>query len=76
MQKHRNTDTTPPKAFLRVATIASMLDISKGQVWNMTKNGTFPAARKLSPQITVWDAEEVQNWINQQLGKNPLQEAA
>lgn len=52
-----------PRAFLRVSTIAAMLDTSKGQIWNMAKIGTFPAPIKISQRITVWDATEVEAWV-------------
>lgn len=72
-----NTHPATPKAFMRVATIAAKLDCSKGHIWNMLKDPSynFPQPIKLSPQITVFDAELVERWIEERRGQN-LKEAA
>lgn len=52
----------PTKQFYRVATIAKMLDVSKGHVWGLLKAGTLHPI-KLSQQITVVRSEEVDQFI-------------
>ena len=72
-----NTKLAPPKAFLRVTTIAAMLDCSKGHIWNMLKDSRygFPPAIKLSRQVTVFDAALVANWIEERRGQKAKEQA-
>lgn len=72
-----STHPATPKAFLRAASIASKLDCSRGHIWNMAKDPryNFPPPIKLSAQITVFDAELVERWIEERRGHN-LKEAA
>jgi predicted DNA-binding transcriptional regulator AlpA len=53
------------KQFYRAVSIARMLDVSVGQIWHWAKTGVLPPGRKLSPQITVWDAEVIDEFIKQ-----------
>ncbi len=55
---------TEQREFLRVKTIAAMLDISRGSVWGMVRAGKFPKPMKMSPQITVWNASDVKEFID------------
>lgn len=53
------------KQFYRAVSIARMLDVSVGQIWHWAKTGVLPPGRKLSPQITVWDADIIEEFIRQ-----------
>lgn len=57
------------KEFYRVKTVAEKLDVCPDQVWRMSRSGRFPKPIKLSPRCTVWDAEAVENWVEQQKGR-------
>ena len=43
-----------------------LLPISPATVWRLVKAGKFPAPFKLSPATTVWDADEIAQFIEQQ----------
>jgi predicted DNA-binding transcriptional regulator AlpA len=59
---------------VRLAQIAStkhnpgLVPASPATVWRLAKAGKFPKPFKLSPGITVWDADEIDQWIAQQRG--------
>lgn len=59
-------DSEGVKQFYRAVSIARMLDVSVGQIWHWARTGVLPPGRKLSPQITVWDAEVINEFIKQQ----------
>lgn len=67
-----NTQSAQPKDFLRAATIAARMDCSRGHIWNLCKDplSGFPRPIKLSPQITVFDAELVERWIEERREQN------
>ena len=48
--------------YYRVKTVAQMLDVSKGHIWNMVRAGKFTRI-KLSPQVTVLPAQEVEDYM-------------
>lgn len=60
--KHNSTTTPAQKSFYRVPTLATMLDCSKGHIYNLLKAGELTRI-KLSAQITVIDAAEADAWI-------------
>jgi len=57
---------------LRLAQLASTkhspgkLPVSRATIWRWVANGQFPKPFKLSPGVTVWDAAEVGQFIEQQ----------
>ena len=58
--------TIPPaRRFLTDNQVAEILGVHRGWVWRMIRNKTdFPTPIKLSPGVTRWRAEELENWIN------------
>ena len=58
-------DPGADKKFYRAVSIARMLDVSVSQIWHWARTGVLPPGRKLSPQITVWDAEVIDEFIQQ-----------
>lgn len=60
--------TTHPR-FYRASELHKLLGIGLSTLWNWVKKGMFPAPIKLSQNVTVWSAEEVEIWIRKQ--KNP-----
>lgn len=50
---------------IRAAELAVMLSISKSTLWRWSREKShFPQPRKISQGVTVWFAEEVQEWLN------------
>jgi len=56
----------PEAGFLRQPQVLNFVPFSKATLWRRVMQGTFPAPLKLSPGITVWRAEDVRRWINEQ----------
>ena len=52
--------------YLRVKDVAKACAISVTTVWARTKAGTFPKPFKLGPRTTVWNADDVRAWQEQQ----------
>jgi len=51
---------------LRVIGVAAKLDISVALVWRMAQKTSFPKPFKLHHNVTVWDEEEIDAWLNHQ----------
>lgn len=48
---------------IRTEQLAKLLGVSKGTIWRMAAAGQLPKPFKLSPAQTVWDAEEIDQWL-------------
>lgn len=48
-----------PDALLRLPEVLKIVPISRSAWWEGVRQGTFPAARKLSPRCTVWAASDI-----------------
>lgn len=53
-------------AFLRQRQLLKLIPISKTTLWRRVRDRTFPQPLKLSPNVTVWRAEDLRDWIAQQ----------
>ncbi len=54
----------------RATQLAEILSISRSTLWRWCKSkSNFPQPRKISQGVTVWFAEEVQEWLNSQKPK-------
>jgi len=56
----------PQTGYIRLATLLMFIPVSASTIWRWCKAGTFPAPKKLSENITVWKAEQIQYWIAEQ----------
>jgi predicted DNA-binding transcriptional regulator AlpA len=48
-----------------------LLPVSPATIWRWTKDRTFPAPFKLGQNTTVWDADEIDQWLGNQRGAQP-----
>ena len=48
--------------FLRIAQVAKKTGLGKSTVWLWVKEDRFPKPIKLSPRVTVWDEEKIEEW--------------
>ncbi len=53
----------PKVGYIRVATLAKFLGISKTTIWRKSKDGTFPKPVRLTEKTTAWKAELVHEWL-------------
>ena len=56
----------PETGFVRQPVVLAHVPFSKSTLWLRVKQRTFPAPLKLSPRVTVWKAEDVRRWIDEQ----------
>jgi prophage regulatory protein len=56
----------PATGFQRQVQVLKLVPFSKSTLWRRVKEGTFPRPLKLSDRVTVWRAEDIRQWINQQ----------
>jgi prophage regulatory protein len=51
--------------------IEPLIPVKRATWWKGVKEGRFPPAFKLSPQITVWKEEDINNFIDSVSKSNP-----
>ena len=56
----------PQTGFLRQWQVLAFVPISKSTLWRRVHARTFPEPVKLSERVTVWRAEDIRRWIEQQ----------
>ena len=59
-----DSPATAPSAAL--PQVLSFVPISKSTLWRRVHARTFPEPVKLSERVTVWRAEDIRRWIEQQ----------
>ncbi|MBU3015655.1 AlpA family phage regulatory protein [Poseidonibacter lekithochrous] len=50
--------------FLRITEVMKKTGIAKSTIWLWVKEDKFPKPIKLSPRITVWEEEKINNWMS------------
>ncbi|NQY19800.1 MAG: AlpA family phage regulatory protein [Campylobacteraceae bacterium] len=50
--------------YLRVKTVAEKVGISKSTIWLWVKENKFPKPIKVSPQVSVWNEDKIEEWMN------------
>lgn len=63
----RPAPALPETGFLRLPQVLAFVPISKSTLWRRIQAHTFPEPLKLSPRVTVWRAEDIRQWISQQI---------
>lgn len=54
------------RRFLRLPEVCSLVGFGKSQIYTLMARGEFPQSVKLSPRVTVWCSDEVQEYIDRQ----------
>jgi predicted DNA-binding transcriptional regulator AlpA len=57
-----------PKRFLSDRQLAKRYGVSRATCWNWVKGGKFPKPRRLGPNTTRWDLDEIERFEAQQGG--------
>lgn len=50
--------------YLRVKKVAEKVGISKSTIWLWVKENKFPKPIKVSPQVSVWNEDKIEEWMN------------
>lgn len=53
--------------FLRIKDVMKKTGIVRSTIWLWVSEGKFPKPIKLSPRITVWEHQKIDEWIRQKL---------
>ena len=64
MKTNKQENATPKS--LRPRQVAELLGIGLSTVWVWAKRPDFPRARKIGPQVTVFDRDELVAWRDAQ----------
>ena len=59
--------------YLRIKEVSTKTGLSKSEIWARSKSKTFPSPISLSTRITVWDLDDVENWMLLEKKKSRLQ---
>jgi prophage regulatory protein len=52
--------------YIRIWQVSNKTTMCKSHIWDEVKEKRFPQPINLSPRVTVWDAEEVDEWMEKQ----------
>ncbi len=63
-----STDGKPAIKLIKINVVAELTTFSKSHIYTLARNGSFPKARKLSANTSVWLESEILDWINARLG--------
>ncbi|ADG94086.1 phage transcriptional regulator, AlpA [Arcobacter nitrofigilis DSM 7299] len=53
--------------FIRIQDVMKKTGIARSTIWLWVKENRFPKPVKLSPRITVWEEDKIQEWQKTQL---------
>ncbi|WP_083293082.1 AlpA family transcriptional regulator [Hydrogenophaga sp. PML113] len=53
----------PQAGYIRQAGLLEVLPISPATLWRWVSKDVFPKPVKLSPRVTAWRVEDVENWL-------------
>jgi prophage regulatory protein len=53
--------------FIRIQDVMKKIGIARSTIWLWVKENRFPKPVKLSPRITVWEEDKIQEWQKAQL---------
>lgn len=56
----------PQEGFLRAHAVAQILGVAIVTVWRWSANGRLPQPVRLSPRVTVWRAQDLRAWMQDQ----------
>jgi len=51
------------KAWFRVKDLSEILSIGQSTIWKMVKLGTFPKPKSITPRLTIWMRQDIEQWV-------------
>ncbi len=61
------------KRLLRLPEVMSKTGLKQSQIYEMARQGEFPGPVSLSPRVTTWVEEEVDQWISERIAERKPQ---
>lgn len=62
MPNNINICPLPSEGFIRLPQVLQMFGCGKSKIWDLVKQGKFPAPKKLGSKLTVWDIQELREF--------------
>jgi prophage regulatory protein len=59
--------TTQPKKFIRIAMVVERTGMAKPTIYQMIREGRFPASIKHGPRLAFWLEHEVEAWMDERI---------
>ena len=56
--------------FYRVNDLTKILSVSRASIYNWLNKGTFPKPIKISDNVNVWRASDIQKWVKDKEGED------
>ncbi|NQY20848.1 MAG: AlpA family phage regulatory protein [Campylobacteraceae bacterium] len=53
--------------YLRIKKVMKLTSIARSTIWLWVKENKFPKPIKISPKITVWEKDKIQEWIQNKM---------
>ena len=51
------------RKYLRITEVVKKISVSKSAILQWSREGNFPNPIKLSPKVTVWEEEKIDEWV-------------
>lgn len=58
-----NTNQQSNATLLRMPAVSSMVGLSRGKIYQLIRDGRFPAGVPIAAHTTAWVSIEVESWI-------------
>lgn len=55
------------KRFIRINELIEKTGIARSTIWLWVSEDKFPKPIKLSPRITVWEEDKIEDWMNKKI---------
>jgi len=49
----------PIEGFIRLPQVMALFGVQKSKIWQMVKDGQFPAPKKFGHKTSIWDVREI-----------------
>ena len=58
-----------PDKFLRGTVVTDITGVKRSSRYEMIAKGEFPRPVKIGPRLTLWSANEIDEWLRQQIAR-------
>lgn len=55
-----------PKLLYRIADVSHAVGLSRTEIYRRIKAGSFPKGTLISPQVVVWNPDDIRRWAEKQ----------
>lgn len=66
---NEHTSTVSDRRILRRDEVERITGFKRSHLYNLMKEGRFPAAKRIGLRAVGWDSEEINGWISERLAE-------